>query len=100
MTSPIDVELAGLAEGRSHPIGSGRYENLLCVGRDGDAPVLTFTSPSTMDRAELGAPAPDYLRTMIDGLRESHKMRDDAITAYLGAAPGSSAELVAAALAL
>ncbi len=37
---------------------------------------------------------------MIDGLRESHKMRDDAIVAYLGAAPGCSEELVADALAL
>jgi hypothetical protein len=53
-----------------------------------------------MDRAELGAPAPDYLRTMIDGLRESHNMTDEAMTAYLGGAPGCSEELVAHALAL
>jgi hypothetical protein len=98
VTASIDPALGDLAVGRSHPLGSGRYENLLCVGRDGDAPVLTFTSPWTMDRDELGAPAPDYLRTMIDGLRESHKMRDDAITAYLGVAPGCSEELVADAL--
>jgi hypothetical protein len=100
VTSPIDPALGDLAVGRSHPLGLGRYENLLCVGRDGDAPVLTFTSPKTMAQAELGAPAPEYLRTMIDGLRESHKMRDDEITAYLGAAPGCSEELVAHALAL
>ena len=100
VTAPIDPALADLAEGGSHPLGSDRYENVLCVGRDEDAPVLTFTSPWTMDRAELGAPALDYLRTMIDGLRESHNMTDEAMTAYLGGAPGCSEELVAHALAL
>ncbi len=45
-------------------------------------------------------PVPTYLRTVIDGLRESHDMRDDAITVYLGAAPGCSGQLVADALAL
>ncbi|HWD54645.1 MAG TPA: hypothetical protein VG346_05965 [Acidimicrobiales bacterium] len=100
VTSPIDVAPDDLAVGRNHPFGSGRYESLLCVGRDDGTPVLTFTSPWTMAHAELGTPTPNYLRTMIDGLRESHKLRDDAITAYLGAAPGCSEELVASALAL
>ncbi len=59
VTSPIDLAPDDLAVGRSHHLGSGRYENLLCVGRDddADAPVLTFTSPTTMAHAELGAPA-------------------------------------------
>jgi hypothetical protein len=100
VTTPIALAPDDLAVGRGHPLGSGRYENLLCVGRDDVAPVLTITSPWTMAHAELGAPAPNYLRTMIDGLRESHELRDDAITAYLGAAPGCNEELVASALAL
>jgi hypothetical protein len=100
VTASIDLAPDDLAVGRSHPIGSRRYENLLCVGHHGDAPVLTITSPWTMDAAPLGAPAPGYLRTMIDGLRESHHMGDDAISTYLGAAPGCSEQLVADALAL
>jgi hypothetical protein len=100
VTSPIVLAPDDLAVGRSHPLGSGRYENLLCVGRESGAPVLTFTSPWAMAQAELGAPAPNYLAVLIDGLRESHKMRDGEITTYLRLAPGCSEELVAAALAL
>jgi hypothetical protein len=100
VTSPIELALDDLAVGRAHSVGSRRYENLLFVGRHDGAPVLTITSPWTMADAQLAAPAPRYLRTVIDGLRESHDMGDDIITAYLGAAPGCSEQLVADALAL
>jgi hypothetical protein len=52
-----------------------------------------------MGEAELAAPAPAYLSLLIDGLRESHHLRDDALVSYLGSAPGCSAALVASALA-
>jgi hypothetical protein len=98
-TPPIDRALQGLAVGTGQRVGAGRYEHLLCVGRLDDAPVLTFTSPWTMDDAELAAPAPAYLSLLVDGLRESHHLRDDALVAYLGSAPGCSTELAASALA-
>jgi hypothetical protein len=97
-TSAIELELDDLTPGRSHSLGPRRYENLRCVDRFDQVPVVTITSPKTMAEAELGAPAHEYLRTMIDGLRESHHMRDDALVAYLSAAPGCSGELVAAVL--
>ena len=97
-TSPVDLQLVDLAAGRSFPLGSGRYENVLCLGRFDEFPVVTFTSPGTMTQAELGAPSKSYLKTMIAGLRESHALSDDAIVGYLGAAPGSSAALAIAAL--
>jgi hypothetical protein len=97
-TPSIDSALRDLAVGASHRIGPGRYENLLCVGRLDEVPVLTFTSPWPMPEAEIGAPAPAYLSMLIDGLRESHRLRDDALIAYLGSAPGCTEELVASAL--
>jgi hypothetical protein len=84
--------------GAGHRLGPGRYENLLCVGRLDDVPVLTFTSPWAMDDAEIAAPAPAYLSLLVDGLREAHHLRDEALVAYLGSAPGCSTELAASAV--
>lgn len=95
----IDLDLDGLDEGASVRVGPGRYENMLCTGRFDDVPVLTFTSPWTMADAEIGAPAPAYLSMLVTGLRESHKLSDDALVAYLGAAPGCSEDLVTSVLA-
>jgi hypothetical protein len=99
-TSPIDLDRGHLTEGRSFHLGPGRYENLLCFGRqDGGFPVVTITSPWTMTDVQEGAPSPAYLKVMIAGLRQSHSMSDDAIVAYLAATPGCSEELVVSALA-
>jgi hypothetical protein len=98
-TSPVDLDLGERAAGRSFPLGPGRYENLLCFGTVDEFPVVTFTSPKMMTQAELGAPSPAYLKMMIAGLRESHAMSDDAIIAYLGAAPGCSEALAISVLA-
>lgn len=98
-TPPLDPGFADLAVGAGHRIGQGRYENLLCVGRaDDGVAVLTFTSPWTMHDAELNAPAPVYLELLLDGLRESHHLEDDALVTYLGRASGCSEALVASAL--
>jgi hypothetical protein len=97
-TPPLDRSLRRLAVGASRQVGPGRYENLLCVGRHDGVPVLTFTSPWTIDEAELRAPAPAYLSLLIDGLRESHHLDDDALVTYLGSAPGCCEALVASAL--
>ena len=102
-TTRIDLGRDERTAGSSIRLGSGRYENLLCLGAlDGDGegfPVVTITSPKTMGEAELGAPSSNYLKVMIAGLRESHSMRDDELIAYLGSAPGCSGELVASVLA-
>lgn len=99
-TSPIDLDRSELNEGRNFRLGPGRYENLLCFGRQDDGfPVVTITSPWTMTAARLGAPSPAYLKVMIAGLRQSHSMSDDAIVAYLAAAPGCSEQLMVSALA-
>jgi hypothetical protein len=98
-TTPIDLVPGELAVGSSNLIGAGLYPNLRCVGHLEGLPALTFTSARTMAEADLAPPADAYLETMIDGLRASHLMSDDALLAYLGATPGCSEELVAAVLA-
>jgi hypothetical protein len=95
----IDPDRGGLTESCSIRLGPGRYENLLCFGGHDDGfPVVTITSPLTMRDAPLGAPSPAYLQVMIAGLRQSHRMSDDAIVAYLAAAPGCSEQLTVSAL--
>ncbi len=98
--APIDIAPTELGDGFSRCIGPGRYENLLCVGRHHDVPVVTFTAPWALADAEPAAPSPGYLVMVIGGLRESHRLTDDAISDYLTAAPGCTDELVATALAL
>jgi hypothetical protein len=99
-TSRIDLDRGHLRAAFGTRLGSGRYENLLCFDRQDDGfPVVTITSPWTMSDAQLGAPSPAYLKVMIAGLRQSHGMSDDAIVAYLAAAPGCSEQLVVSAFA-
>jgi hypothetical protein len=101
-TTPIELARRELVEGFGRALGPGRYDNLLCVGRMEGSPVLTFTSPWAMATADqklgLDAPSPAYLKMLTSGLRESRAMTDDALVAYLGAAPGCSEDLVVSAL--
>jgi hypothetical protein len=98
-TTPIGLAPDDLTAGFSVGLGPGRYENLLCLGRLEGFPVVTFTSPGAMTEAQLGEPAPAYLKMLVAGLREAYEMRDDALIAYLGAAPGCSEALVTSVLA-
>jgi hypothetical protein len=98
-TTHIDLEPGELAAGHSIRLGTGRYDNLVLLDTFEEGPVVTITSPATMAEAPLDAPSPAYLKVMVAGLRESHAMGDDAIVAYLGAAPGCTEVLVRSVLA-
>jgi hypothetical protein len=89
-----------LEPGFSRQIGPGRYELLVCTGRMEGCPVVTFTSPQAVADAEIGAPTPAYLAMLVGGLRETHRLTDEAIVDYLGSAPGCAPEQVLAALPL
>lgn len=75
-----------------------RYAAVLrCGTRDG-APIVTFTAPTPPPPAALAAPAPAYVGTIADGLRQSHGLPTAAVVAYLRAIPGigsSDAQLAA-----
>jgi hypothetical protein len=96
----IEIDDEDLVPGFSCQIGSGRYQNVLCIERFDDVPVVTFTSPHPMNGAAFGAPSAGYLATLIRGLRQSHDLNDEEMTSYLGSAPGCSRDAVIEALRL
>lgn len=100
LSASVEIDDCDLVSGFCLQIGSGRYENLLCVDRLNDVPVVTFTSPYLMNDAVFGAPSAGYLATMIVGLRQSHDLSDEEMTSYLGSAPGCSLDAVTDALRL
>lgn len=83
----VDLDLGHVLEHARHDVGPGRYESLLLVGELDGHPVLTFTTP---DPAALqrNPPAPAYLRTIAEGLREAHGLDDEQVARYLLACPG------------
>ena len=83
-----DLDLAHVLEHARHDVGPGRYESLLLVGELDGHPVLTFTTPDPV-AVQRNPPAPAYLRTMADGLREAHGLDDEQVADYLLACPGA-----------
>lgn len=65
----LDVAKAA-AVGRLQ-IGPGRYETLVCVGLDGEAPMVTFTAPWGINDVPPVSPSAAYLRMLGQGLREA-----------------------------
>ncbi|WP_299519344.1 histone deacetylase [uncultured Serinicoccus sp.] len=74
-----------LAEGYD-VAGPGRYETIHRVGTIEDLPVLTFTAEDVDALGSLAPTAP-YLRTIAEGLRESHGMGEEAVVDYLRSSP-------------
>lgn len=77
-----------LATGRQR-IGPGRYETVVKVGEADGHPMLTFTTPDGLARAELNAPSAAYLAMLGRGLRESHGWTAERSAEYLTARPGA-----------
>lgn len=75
-------------------LGPGRYETLHLTGELDGRPVVTF-SADDLALLEPGDPAPAYLRTMARGLRQTHRLDDDAIVDYLLAARGATLDRAA-----
>ena len=97
-TAPLVIADAELVDSFTCLVGPGRYENLLCLGRRGDIPMVTFTAPWAMAAVRSAAPSRAYLATLAEGLRDAHGLADPEILAYLEAAPGCRRPLVQHAL--
>lgn len=95
---PAPITVGALTDGSFELIGPGRYENLLCVGERDGVPIVTFTAPWALSAVTPGEPSTGYLAMLITGLREAHGLDDEAIVAYLGAAPGCTPALARRAL--
>ncbi|MBD8868969.1 histone deacetylase [Nocardioides donggukensis] len=82
-----DLDLAHVMEHRSHSVGPGHYETLHLVGELEGVPMLTFTAEQP-DAIARNAPTAPYLATIVSGLRETHGLDDDEVSAYLHDRPG------------
>lgn len=85
-SATVDLDaLDALDAGGSLDVLGGRYGRLLHLGHHEGHPVVTFTAARPPDAA---APAAAYLARLVVGLRDGHRLDDDAIVEYLLAAPG------------
>ncbi|MCW2810908.1 MAG: histone deacetylase [Friedmanniella sp.] len=85
----LEVDLEPVRPHGRHSFGPGRYQTLAHLGVRDELPMLTFTSADGRDGA-LNPPAPDYLRTMVLGLGESHGWATGRIARYLAKFPGAA----------
>ncbi len=87
------------AENRQHAAPDLPYSRVIKVGNLDNAPMLTFTSRSSMASRVLQAPSPEYLATIVRGLIQTYSHHtEDRICEYLAAAEGVSLAYDAAAL--
>ena len=80
------LDLAPLVDGDRHRYGPGRYETVHRVGELDGLPVLTFTA----DDPTLLPPNPPgeaYLRVIVGGLVQSHRLGPEQVADYLLGAP-------------
>ena len=82
-----DIDLAHVMQHRRHAMGPGRYETLHLVGELDGIPMLTFTAEHP---AELkpNPPTDPYLEVVARGLRRSHGLTEETVTAYLSSRNG------------
>lgn len=69
---------------------TGWYEVRTDVGSLDGYPIVTLTTP---EKRDFTPPTPAYLRCLVQGLRESHRMADENITGYLLSKRGIVGEL-------
>jgi hypothetical protein len=84
-----DLDLAEVAAGGRIRAGNGRYETLIHLGRDGQAPMVTFTAPWGVDDVPLLSPSPAYLRMLGQGLCQAHAWDSRTAGGYLAGLPGA-----------
>lgn len=76
-------------ESRTAVLGPGRYETLHLVGEIDEVPVVTFTASWEHCEIDVNAPAAAYVKTIANGLAESHGWETDEICDYLLDRPGT-----------
>lgn len=82
----VDIDIDAAITLGSNSIGDGRYEKLLHCGDLDGHPILTFTSDKPQDP---NAPSAGYLRTILRGVVESHRLDPADAARYLAARPGA-----------
>jgi hypothetical protein len=83
-----DVDLHLIEKEGQVRFWDGLYGTLLHLGEEGGYPIVTFTATWEDDQAPLNPPGPQYLRTIVRGLKDSYPISSDAVAEYLLGAPG------------
>jgi hypothetical protein len=84
-----DLDLAGVVTAGRVQVGPGRYETLVYVGQNEQAPLLTFTAPWGIGDVQLLSPSDKYLRMLGLGLRDAHGWDPKRVGDYLAGLPGA-----------
>jgi hypothetical protein len=84
-----DLDLAEVIAAGSVQVGPGRYETLVHVGQNEQAPMLTFTAPWGIDDVQLLSPSDKYLRMLGRGLCDAHGWDSEKAATYLAGLPGA-----------
>lgn len=85
----VDLDVTKVITAGRIQIGTGRYETLLHVGQNEQAPMLTFTAPWGISDVPLLSPSATYLRMLGQGLREAHGWDSQKTANYLARLPGA-----------
>lgn len=84
-----DLDLAEIATAGRAQIGDGRYETLIYLGHDEQAPMVTFTAPWAIQDVPLLSPSATYLQVLGQGLGEAHGWGHREAAMYLASLPGA-----------
>jgi hypothetical protein len=84
-----DLDLAEVVSAGRVQVGPGRYETLVHVGQNEQAPMLTFTAPWGIGDVQLLSPSDKYLRMLGRGLCDAHGWDSEKVAIYLAGLPGA-----------
>lgn len=79
-----EVDLAEVASGGSSVLGDGNYDRVVHVGGS-DWPMLTFTTPRSIEGLSLNPPGQAYRETIVRGVVEAHGLSPADAERYVGA---------------
>jgi hypothetical protein len=84
-----DLDIAEVVTAGRVQVGPGRYETLIHVGQNEQAPMLTFTAPWGIGDVQLLSPSDKYLRMLGRGLCHAHGWNSGKAANYLASLPGA-----------
>jgi hypothetical protein len=85
----VDLDIAEVVTAGRVQVGDGRYETIVYVGHNEQAPLLTFTAPWGIGDVPLLSPSGKYLRMLGRGLRDAHGWDSQEVANYLANLPGA-----------
>jgi hypothetical protein len=90
--SSLEMDFESASKSSQYMIGPDSkcrwYGRIINLGSSFGITMFTFTAKWEDDAAEYSSPSEDYLRLIIEGLKETHNLSDREIAKYLVSTPG------------